>query len=311
MPGPLDASSHDQRPDVVVPHGYVFEVDANAEHLVEPTPIRAMGRFYHEAVAVDPATGFVYLTEDRDDGLLYRYRPEVVTGGLESPSRIAVGDLAKGGVLEALRLVKRPAALTQNWTEGGNKMAPGAPHAVDWVRIEDPDPTIDMERDPGDILHDPLQRGPRTAPGSTRAQGFRLGAAQFARCEGITFHRSSLYFCATSGGKAHAGQVWRLQPAAGLLTLLLEPDQRSMLDGPDNIVAAPTGDLLVCEDGREDNYVVGITPTGGLYHLARNAYNRSEFAGACFSADRSTLFVNMQDPGVTFAVWGPWRTRRP
>jgi secreted PhoX family phosphatase len=72
LPGALDPHVHDLRPDVGERHGYVFEVDARAEGLVEPVPIKAMGRFYHEAVAVDPATGFVYLTEDRDDGLLYR-----------------------------------------------------------------------------------------------------------------------------------------------------------------------------------------------------------------------------------------------
>jgi secreted PhoX family phosphatase len=31
-----------------------------------------------------------------------------------------------------------------------------------------------------------------------------------------------------------------------------------------------------------------------------------EFAGATFSPDRKTLFANVQDPGTTFAIWGPW-----
>jgi secreted PhoX family phosphatase len=75
MPGPPDPMVHDKRPDVSRRHGYIYEVDSRAEGLVDPVPIVAMGRFYHEAVAVDPSTGFVYLTEDRDDGLLYRYRP--------------------------------------------------------------------------------------------------------------------------------------------------------------------------------------------------------------------------------------------
>lgn len=35
----------------------------------------ALGKFPHEAAAVDPATGFVYLTEDDYDGRLYRFRP--------------------------------------------------------------------------------------------------------------------------------------------------------------------------------------------------------------------------------------------
>lgn len=48
-------------------HGFVFEVPANASGLIDPVPLKAMGRFNHEAACVDPATGAVYLTEDRPD----------------------------------------------------------------------------------------------------------------------------------------------------------------------------------------------------------------------------------------------------
>lgn len=308
MPGPLGPVVHDHRPDVTERHGYLFEVDARAEGLTTSIPIKAMGRFYHEAVAVDPATGFVYLTEDRDDGLLYRYRPNAITRRLKRVRDMAVGDLALGGTLEALRIVDRPAALTQNWST--RAFAPGHGASVDWVTIPVVDPDVDMERDPDDPEVDPLKRRPRTAPASTRAQGFRHGAAQFARSEGITVHERSLYFCATSGGPEKAGQVWRLELGGGRLSLLLEPNDRALLDGPDNLTPAPNGDLIVCEDGRADNFVLGITPRGRLYRLARNAHNRSELAGACFAPDGGTLFVNMQDPGITFAVWGPWRARR-
>jgi secreted PhoX family phosphatase len=286
----------------------VFEVDARAEGLVDAVPIKAMGRFYHEAVAVDPATGFVYLTEDRTDGLLYRYRPDVITRRLKRLSDMAVGDLALGGTLEALRIVDRPAAHTQNWD--AKVFVAGQSVPVDWVALPVVDPDVDMERDPDDVEDDPLKRRARTAPTSTRAQGFRLGAAQFARNEGITVHQGSLYFCATSGGREKAGQVWRLELAGGRLSLLVEPDDRALLDGPDNLTPAPNGDLIVCEDGKDDNFVVGITPRGRPYHLGRNAHNQSEFAGACFAPDGRTLFVNLQDPGITFAVWGPWAKRK-
>jgi secreted PhoX family phosphatase len=45
-------------------HGYCFEVPAGANGQVVAVPLPEMGRFAHEAVAVDPSTGFVYETED-------------------------------------------------------------------------------------------------------------------------------------------------------------------------------------------------------------------------------------------------------
>ena len=81
LPGEKDVMNHDFTPKVSKRHGYVFEVDAHAEELVDPAPILPMGRFYHEACAVDPVTGFVYLTEDRNDGVLYRFRPAVLESG--------------------------------------------------------------------------------------------------------------------------------------------------------------------------------------------------------------------------------------
>ena len=91
---------------------------------------------------------------------------------------------------------------------------------------------------------------------------------------------------------------------------MVEPDDRKLLDGPDNLTPAPNGDLIVCEDGEKDDRVLGVTPQGRIYTLARNAYNDTEFSGACFSPDGQTLFVNCQDPGITYAIWGPWEKRQ-
>jgi hypothetical protein len=108
------------------------------------------------------------------------------------------------------------------------------------------------------------------------------------------------------------GQVWRYVPdvtgqTGGTITLFVEPNDKSALDGPDNIVVSPYGDLIVCEDGEDEQFLVGISPNGQLYDLARNAINDREFAGATFSPDGQTLFANIQTPGITFAIWGPWR----
>jgi len=316
LPGPVDPVNHDLTPLATRRHGYVFEVDSRSEDLVDPVPLVAMGRFRHEAAAVDRATGFVYLTEDRGDGLLYRFRPEVVMKGARRARALTIGDLAKGGTLEALRIVERPSARTQNHDEGepapsSRANPPGKRWKVDWVPIPNVDPDMDMERDPTDNqAASPVDRRERVASTSTRAQGFALGAAQFARTEGITIRNRVLFFCCTDGGSAKLGQVWQFDIRRQELMLLVEPNDPGALDGPDNLTPAPNGDLIVCEDGIGEDYVVGITPHGRLYHLARNAYNDMEFAGACFAPDGRTLFVNVQEPGMTFAIWGPWRKRR-
>ena len=65
--------------------GRVWECDPLG---VEPAVVRpALGVFNHEAAAVDPERGHVYLTEDKPDGRLYRFRPtsypELSSGVLE------------------------------------------------------------------------------------------------------------------------------------------------------------------------------------------------------------------------------------
>ena len=72
---------------------------------------------------------------------------------------------------------------------------------------------------------------------------------------------------------------------------------------------APWGDLILCEDGGGEQFLVGITPEGKFFKLARNAKSNSEFAGACFSPDGSTLFVNIQHQGLTLAITGPWNRK--
>ncbi|MEG4305138.1 alkaline phosphatase PhoX [Microcoleus sp. D3_18a_C4] len=259
-------------------HGYNFEVPALATAPVNPVPLVAMGRFNHEAVAIDPKTGIVYETEDRGDGLFYRFIPNEVK------------NLSAGGTLQALKIKNMPQAKT---FAGFPK---GQPMSVEWVTIDNPDPATD----------------------TVRVEGFGKGAAQFTRGEGIWYGNREVYFCCSNGGSVDPatgrpngfGQVWRYLPDQDMIELFVEAKSADELDGPDNIVVAPHGDLIICEDGEDEQFVVGVTPNGELYRFAKNALNDREFAGACFSPDGRTMFVNIQTPGITFAIWGPWKSQR-
>lgn len=282
-------------PLVSRPHGWVFEVPSGAMGLVDPVPLTAMGRFVHEAAIVDPGTGIVYLTEDRRDGLFYRFLPNVR------------GQLRRGGRLQALGLADGRERDLRNWpTEGtpyrgqGRAIAVGGRVRTRWIDLD----------------------GVDSPDGDLKDRGFARGALRFARGEGISRGRrggrSELYFCCSYGGARQLGQVWRYRPSRregmageanepGTLELFVETENAALLKNCDNVAVMPWGGLILCEDGPEGQpqYLRGVTPRGQLYDLAANSY--SEFAGATFSPDGSTLFVNAQTPGITFAIIGPWR----
>jgi hypothetical protein len=265
-------------------HGYVFEVPATAEmKRARPHPIKAMGRFNHEAVAVDPNSGAVYLSEDRHDGLLYRFLPD-------EPGR-----LAQGGQLQCCCVRQQSSLDTRNWGSGP-EITPGRTFDIEWMDLED----IDTKQD------------------DLRKRGFADGAACFAREEGMWYGDGAVYVACTNGGKNKKGQVWRYVPSPhegtpreaeepGTLELFVEPNDTTVLENADNLTVAPWGDVIACEDGSDDQYLVGITPRGRFYKLGRNAVSESELAGATFSPDGSTLFVNIQHEGLTLAITGPWQ----
>jgi uncharacterized repeat protein (TIGR03803 family) len=151
---------------------------------------------------------------------------------------------------------------------------------------------------------------PDSAEDDLRQQGAAKGAVVFARGEGIHMGDGELYFACTSGGAAQLGQIFRLQPRASgdRLQLFFESASVDQLNYGDNLTVAPNGHLVVCEDQYTDvvdNHIRGITPAGAPYALAR-LHMQTELAGACFSPDGRTLFVNAFSPSATFAITGPW-----
>ncbi len=263
-------------------HGFNFEVPASAKiRLTDPLPLKDMGRMNHEAVAVDPSTGIVYQTEDRYDGLIYRFLPK------------KSGKLEKGGRLQILAIKGQKSMDTRNWDE--STFPVNKPFEVEWL-------DIDNVESPEDDL---------------RMRGFEKGAAKFARGEGMWFGNNEVYFACTNGGTERKGQIFRYKPGKwegarnekdqpGKLELFVESKKTDILKNCDNLTVSPWADVITCEDRSKPN-IVGITPKGELYQFAHNVGYESEFAGGVFSPSGKTFFVNIQHPGLTFAITGPWK----
>ncbi|GAB5348235.1 alkaline phosphatase PhoX [Alteriqipengyuania sp. 357] len=255
-------------------HGWVFEVPANATGLVDPVPLTAMGRFNHEAACVDPATGIVYLTEDRDEGVLYRFLPN------------QSGNLRAGGKLQAM--VVEGIEDTRNWSSA--TMPLKQLFEISWV-------DLDNVEAPDDDL---------------RLRAAAKGAALVARGEGIHMGTDELFVCSTSGGQKKLGQIFKLIPGRDrrpdMVELFFESEREDQFNFGDNLTVSPRGHLIVCEDQYTDvvdNHLRGITPDGRAYDFGRLTM-QTELAGGCFSPDGKWFFVNAYSPTRTVAITGPW-----
>ncbi|WP_417384219.1 alkaline phosphatase PhoX [Gimesia sp.] len=265
-------------------HGWVFEVPAEGKASVEP--LMALGRFVHEALAIDPADGTIYETEDRDTAGFYRFlpnEPEV---------------LSKGGRLQMIKIKGKDDLRT-----GARR---GIRYEAEWVNIVDP-----------------LRRN---TPGKedglgVYSQGKEKGATTFGRLEGCWFGDGVVYFNCTNGGDAGLGQVWSYSPKDHTLELVFQSPSHEILDSPDNLTVSPRGGLILCEDADlKPLRLHALSRKGELKTVAVNNiqlkpgqhgslagdFSDGEWAGACFSPDGEWLFVNIQHPGVTFAITGPW-----
>ncbi|QKW06846.1 DUF839 domain-containing protein [Streptomyces sp. NA04227] len=273
-------------------HGFIFEVDPADPHGSGAVPLTDMGRFQHEAIAVDPRRGIVYETEDAFEkpfGLFYRFLPNRPEGGR--------GSLRAGGRLQAMRVPGVPDLSTVQ--ETGTVF-----EHIEWIDV--PDPLAKST---------PIRFQDFGAGGITHAQ----------KLEGCYWGGSCVYFVSSfarsedGSGADHFGQVWRYDPEARRLTLVIVfgPDTDIQLPGesPDNICLASGGGLMICEDGDGAQHVYGLTRRGEVYPMARNRQNLGtddepewgELAGVTFAPDGDTMYVNVYNPGTTFAVTGPWR----
>jgi hypothetical protein len=277
-----------------LPHGYVFEVPADG--LGNATPIRDMGRFSHEAVAIDPITGFVYETEDAGASLVSFLSGTSKSGFYRFVPNVG-GRLAAGGQLFMLKVKGR------SKLDLGDDYAHGTTFDVEWVPVDNPD------------------NPDRSAPEDfVWRQGRAHGAATFARLEGCWYgHDRKIYIVSTNGGRGQ-GQIWIYDPAAETIALLFQSPGKDVLNKPDHITVSPRGGLVLCEDGGGDEFLHGLTTDGQIFPFAQNNvklrgernglvgdFTSSEWSGPCFSPDGRWLFANLYDPGITVAITGPWR----
>lgn len=267
------------------PHGFVFEVPADGSSAGRP--LTALGQFRHEAAAVDPRDGTVYLTEDHQPAGFYRLLPT-------TPGR-----LADGGRLQMLRAQGQPDL--RRGLRAGQRLD------VDWVDIEKPAEGYRADAQRGD--------------GVVR-QGQAAGGSLFTRLEGLEVGADEVFFTSTDGGDARCGQVFRFIPSQQQLELFFESPDRGVLDYPDNLCLGPRGLVVLCEDSKQPvQRLWGLDRQGGLFELARNHvqldgqaaalghrgdFRGAEWAGACFSPDGRTLFANVYRPGFTVAISGPF-----
>jgi secreted PhoX family phosphatase len=291
-------------------HGFLFEVPTDGQSNREP--ITAAGRFAHEACAFDPKDGILYLTEDNfgfPSGF-YRYIPgdnPMDSGSLDNDGQLQM--LAVTGVTNADLAATQPQRAT---------------YKVTWVDIDDPAPSFPFT--PGV----PAPTSNNDALQYVGLQGFSQGAARFSRLEGAIYDNNVVYFCSTQGGGPAepglsdtvqgwgngTGQIWGYHTRSQTLQLLFQSPGANTLDFPDNVTVRPgSNSLVLCEDNVNDNYLRGLSRGGQLSDIAlnrlfsRTGANRwnDEFAGATFSPDGHTLYVNIQaSAGMTFAIWGPW-----
>ena len=163
-------------------HGFAFEVPATLDRVpCVPTPLRSMGRFHREAVAVDPKTGIVYQTEDRQDGAFYRFIPD------------RPGELLAGGRLQALAIRGVTRFDTRNWGhDTHDHVRLGEDLLVDWIDMDDPESPLD----------------------DLRYRAYEAGAARFARGEGIWTGVGTMHFACTTGRPCR-GQLFNYTRAPG------------------------------------------------------------------------------------------------
>ncbi|WBQ08172.1 alkaline phosphatase PhoX [Kribbella sp. CA-293567] len=287
-------------------HGYVFEVWADGK-TAHPVPLKALGRYAHEALAVDRDQQHIYLSEDASgpNGLFYRWTaPAGYRLGKESWKDLQDVDFGSYEAMAILGDDGKPIPDVAYLTSAQLLR----PFRVAWVTVPD--------RDAVSV--------------SCRKQFTDGQVTRGKKFEGVWGTHDGVYVVnsyANSGttdlpadAVPHDGMVWFYNYKTETIQLVTyfpsndAADQGATakyqdlnFDGPDNVTVTPWGSLILAEDGNASSHILSSVPGGPTYAIARNQLNDSEFCGPAFSEDGKVLFVNIQSPGLTLAITGPWR----
>lgn len=322
-------------------HGFVFDVSTNAQQTVA-TPIRDMGRFPHEATATDPLTDYVYQTEDsRNNAGFYRYKPNDTSRTYGSLANGGVLQAAKVVGIDKANLIALSGPRGSDVTSVGQSFpiewvtipTPDSdPAPNDETGANNPDTGVRPVSGPFKQARD------LGALRMSRGEGIWYHAGVFYITD-TSFGYESVTPPAVPRAGRGLGCVWAYRPSTsnpdlGTLTLVYAPAARIAGNNPDNICVSPTGGVLYFEDGSAvvdqfgaGNRIMGLTNGGLAYIFAKNNlqlspsditamgrtgqfepgdYRGREFAGGTFDPSGRTLYVNMQSPGLTMAITGPW-----
>jgi secreted PhoX family phosphatase len=295
-------------------HGYVFEVFRSDSAHQLPKPIKAFGRFDHEALAVEPNRKHVYLSEDASgpNGLFYRW---TASPGTRLGQGLANDLSDTAGKLEAMQMRMDDGSIIPDVAYLTSAQL-GRPFKVTWTEVAD-----------RDAVSTPIRR--QFEDGTvTRGKKF----------EGVWSNDNGVYIVNSfafgandlpADATKHDGMVWYYDYSDETITLVTyfphnpaaetegaSPKYADLtFDGPDNVTVTPWGTLILAEDGVRASHVLSSIPGGPTYAIARNQLSNgtangaptySEFTGPTFSPDGKILFVNIQVPGITLAITGPW-----
>ncbi len=253
--------------------GFVWECDPYGVKKAVKHP--CMGMFRHEAVAVDPIRQRLYLTEDTGDGCFYRFTPDNYP------------DLSTG-ILEV--------AVIDGVTTASD-IDPAAVLSVRWVVVPAPFPSVES--------------GPQGTLLNSIPTRYQVdNATHFDGGEGLWYHDQTIFFT-TKGDN----RVWELDLASDRLSILYDfaTSANPILSGVDNITVAPSGDIIVAEDGG-DMQLVAVNEFGDVAAILQvTDQDHSELTGPALNPAGNRLYFSSQrgpekrfprNLGITYEILG-------